>query len=159
MKAELERGARNVSIVSGLSRWKYWYQDYASLSNTVDLTSSLVIHVHCSPYDWLSKMFLNPMFAPFHRPSQTHNSMSEFLRKKWSLPKSHWDKRNVAVGEKCQYKFPRKRVVPCLGGKRTGDQASKMYPVYEMDPFTNEAFENIVKFRVSDFSIIAKIEW
>lgn len=149
LKSELTKNVRNATVSSGFTRWKYWFQEERLLSAKARkrLPSTLVVHVSCDPYQWIARMQANPIFAPYHRQLQTEFKFGTFLRRKWTLPKPAWEDASL---RECQYDFAPGRVFPCVPGKYTKDDASKMYPVYELEPEPAKpgiVFENIVSFR------------
>lgn len=154
LRADLAKALRNMTIENGLSRWGYWFQDpnVVSTNPATDFLphETLVIHVVCEPYEWFARMQANPIHAPFHRrPHDVSNwTALSFFRLPWTLPRPEWDDESPASGH-CQYRFPFGGVVPCLPGKYTGNKASTLYPVYEMNPSKAKPFSSIVHLRTA----------
>lgn len=178
LKEHLTKLVRNVTVESGVIRYGYWFQDPAHLyhqmsstTTTATATSSsssfssalrlpkeevLVIHVVTEPYEWFRRLKANPIHAPYHRRSSHINSNANsdwnsdsFFTRKWTLPyRPRWDETAPPSGH-CQYRFPLNAVMPCSPGRYPGSRASKMYPVYEMNPETLDPFENVMRLRTA----------
>jgi len=141
----------NVTVGTGFTRNKYWFQSERVLLNEpalVDLSKVLVITVLRNPFDWLRSF----RKAPYHAPN--HNFKSDwrsFLTKPWAMRTSSTDQSIASVeGVKCQHKFLAGEVLPCRQSRfnLVGQSTRKTnMPVYEMDPITRQPLPNVLFLR------------
>jgi hypothetical protein len=119
----------DVSVRSGLSRWKHWFQedgDFSSFQSQggEEFRKTVVVAQFRHPYHWVEAMRVKPVHAPEHSNLTWH----EFVTSPWTKPTDSQDEGDVNVTlssgteQICQYHYSPNEVVPCLEMEAAGNK-------------------------------------
>jgi hypothetical protein len=147
-----------VSVRSGLTRWKHWFQENGEYSHFQSGDPSgerktVVVAQFRGPYHWVEAMRVNP----YHSPNHFDLTWQDFVTRSWTMPR--WGKDlaggYLAGGLKateslCQSRFLPTEVVPCLETEpyvlpRTGRE---VYSLYELrNDGSGQPYDSILELR------------
>ena len=133
---ELERCFPDVRLVTGLTRWKHWFQKDGYNYRTPKAV--VVVQVR-NVYDWVEAMRSNP----YHAPDHFDLDWQSFVTKSWTM-----DDPPVEDDDSlCQMNFTRNEVVPCSKDPPQLVRDRRLVrTVYEMQP-DGTPYENILALR------------
>jgi hypothetical protein len=135
--------APEVSVRSGLSRWKHWFQfdgDYSSYQSVGGKAErkTVVVAQFRHAYHWVEAMRVKPHHAPAHFDL----TWQEFVKRPWTMPAGEGKLGNVTLTgtetetHMCQHNFHPHEVVPCrmmeMGVVESGGIDVPVFAVYEM---------------------------
>lgn len=155
---------QDVSVRSGLTRWKHWFQEDGEYSTFMhggtesepgDRTTVVVAQFR-NPFDWTEAMRVNPYHSPEHFGLEWH----EFVNKTWTMPRHGKDVglEGTAVNSStsgtgtCLYDFRPDQVIPCLETENVivDESGREVHSVYEMqNDGSGEPFDNLLQLRAA----------
>lgn len=146
--------APEVSVRSGLARWKHWFQfdgDYSSYQSTGGEISrkTVVVAQFRHSYQWVEAM----RDKPHHSPEHFDLTWQEFVTKQWTMLPRQENKDDVnatslPVGTEtnmvCQHNFLPQDVIPCT------ESGHEIFAVYEMrNDGSGNPYDNILELRAA----------
>jgi hypothetical protein len=129
-----------VSVRSGLSRWKHWFQvngDYSSYQSDGGEAErkTVVVAQFRHAYHWVEAMRV----TPHHSPEHFHLTWQEFVTRPWTMPPPGKIGNITIPGTEtethrlCQYNFHPHEVIPCMEMEmRVMESGVDVFAVYEM---------------------------
>jgi hypothetical protein len=162
--------APEVSVRSGLARWKHWFQfdgDFSSYQSKGGETErkTVVVAQFRHVYQWVEAMRVKP----HHSPEHFDLAWQEFVAKQWTMPTSQGkDGDMILPGTEtetimCQHNFRPDEVVPCMEMEsRVMVSGLEIFSVYEMrNGSSGKPYDSILELRadkIQNFLSIADFD-